>query len=229
MTNTPHTDTPDLGPTTKERILLAFERLVARKGFDGVSLRDITAAARVNLAAVNYHYGSREGLEDTLLTHYVEPLNRERIELLDALEAEFGATPAPIERIIETMVKPVIRNLGEGSIAGIFFLKLMARCIDEHDHALPDSILKPYKRAVSRYVAAIRRTFPGLSEKTIVWRIHFIFGAVNHALANGQNLYNISLGRSGATNPDYILRSVIAFASAGFLAGEIDSLDAPAS
>lgn len=223
MTNNPATASVDLGPTTKQRILVAFERLVARKGFDGVSLRDLTAAARVNLAAVNYYYGSREGLEDTLLTLYVEPLNLERIRLLDALEKEYGQNPVALDRIIEAMVSPVIRNLGNGNFSGIFFLKLMARCIDAHEHALPESILKPYKQAVARYVQAFHRALPSLSEKTIVWRIHFIFGAVNHTLANDQNLYNISRGRSGPADPEFILRSIVAFASAGFRAAETEA------
>ncbi|HCN76459.1 MAG TPA: TetR family transcriptional regulator, partial [Verrucomicrobiales bacterium] len=72
---------------TRERILLKAAELFAQRGFESVSLRDLTQAAEVNLAAVNYHFGSKEALIEEVVTRVMRPMNDERLRLLDAAEA----------------------------------------------------------------------------------------------------------------------------------------------
>lgn len=71
-----------VGKTTKERILETTERLLAEHGFEAVTLRDITTAAEVNVAAVNYHFGSKEKLFEEIQCRYVNPVNDERLRML---------------------------------------------------------------------------------------------------------------------------------------------------
>src|SRR5512145_612481 len=85
---------------TKERILDAAEALFMVHGYEATSLRSITAAAAVNLAAVNYHFGSKEELFQAVLTRRLDPMNRERIELLDKLEREAAGKPVSCEKIL---------------------------------------------------------------------------------------------------------------------------------
>ena len=80
-------------PATKDRILDAAESLFMEHGFEATSLRSITAAAGVNLAAVNYHFGSKEELFQAVLTRRLDPMNQERVDLLDRFERD--AAPAP--------------------------------------------------------------------------------------------------------------------------------------
>ncbi len=106
MTHEP--PTPDLPSGTKEVILDAAEALFAEEGIEGASLRAITARAGVNLAAVNYHFQSKEGLVRAVFARRIEPLNRERIALLDRLEG--AAAPPTVEGILGAFVGPVIRR-----------------------------------------------------------------------------------------------------------------------
>ena len=80
MTSTVHSGTGD----TKTKILNAAEKLFGVNGFHGTSLRDITAEAQVNLAAVNYHFQSKESLMDALIERRIEPINSKRFQMLDA-------------------------------------------------------------------------------------------------------------------------------------------------
>src|SRR5258705_11177243 len=90
-------------PDTKHRILDSAERLFAEYGFAGVSLRAIIADAKVNLAAIHYHYHSKEALFDAVILRRLEPINRERLELLDALERTGKPT---LEQILEAFFAP---------------------------------------------------------------------------------------------------------------------------
>src|SRR5881394_149494 len=99
----------DTSPDTKTRILDAAESLFMEHGFEATSLRQLTAAAGVNLAAVNYHFGSKEELFQAVLTRRLDPMNHERIELLARLERDAGDKPIACERILAAMLTPALR------------------------------------------------------------------------------------------------------------------------
>src|SRR5438132_11926503 len=94
---------------TKTRILDAAERLFVEHGFEATSLRQLTAAAGVNLAAVNYHFGSKEELFQAVLTRRLDPMNQERIERLGRLERERGGKSLTCEEILFAMLLPALR------------------------------------------------------------------------------------------------------------------------
>src|ERR1700675_3405038 len=90
---------------TKTKILNAAEKLFALNGFDATSLRDITAEAQVNLAAVNYHFQSKDSLIDAVILRRIEPVNRRRVEMLDT------AGPSPsVEQIVEAFLAPLLEK-----------------------------------------------------------------------------------------------------------------------
>src|SRR5437660_7648714 len=89
--------------TTKDRILDAAERLLAQHGFEATSLRDITAEADVNLAAVNYHFQSKDALIDAVIARRIEPVNRKRLDMLAA-----AGPHASVEQILIAFLQPVM-------------------------------------------------------------------------------------------------------------------------
>ena len=204
---------------TKEKILVASEELVARDGFDGVSLRDITAAAGVNLAAVHYHFGSKDGLVDALITRYIRPINLERLRLLDQIEAEFGERPVPVERVLEAFMRPLVDRLGIPGISAMLFFKMVGRCMSERGYRMPEALMPVYEQVGTRYVQALRRSLPEIPEETIYWRMHFVLGAVAHTLAHGEKVAAVSKGRSGDATPESVMRRLIVFSAAGLRAG----------
>src|SRR5512143_3976610 len=94
---------------TKDRILDAAERLFAEHGFDATSLRMITAAAGVNLAAVNYHFRSKDSLIEAVFGRRIGPVNKERLEMLTAAEKAAGSDPLSLEAVVRAFVEPVVR------------------------------------------------------------------------------------------------------------------------
>src|SRR5579859_4078456 len=97
--------------TTKDRILDAAERLFAHKGIEATSLRTITAEAGVNLAAVNYHFQSKEALMHAVIARRLDPINQRRLAMLDAYEAEAAGAPVPLNQLLEAMLRPIFEML----------------------------------------------------------------------------------------------------------------------
>src|SRR5436190_23125118 len=93
---------------TRERILDTAERLFADRGYGATSLRSIIAAAEVNLAAVHYHFHTKEALLDAVLKRRLEPVNRERLALLDECEKSAGASALPLERVLAALIAPAL-------------------------------------------------------------------------------------------------------------------------
>ena len=112
---------------TKERILDAAEALFMEHGFEATSLRAITAAADVNLAAVNYHFGTKEELFEAVLTRRLDPMNEQRIVLLNRLEAKAAPAPLSCDRILLALFVPALRLARDPARGGKNFLRLLGR------------------------------------------------------------------------------------------------------
>src|SRR5947209_1582864 len=107
---------------TRDRILDAAEELFMEHGFEATSLRQITTAAEVNLAAVNYHFGSKEELFQSVLTRRLDPMNQERMALLTAYEQCAAPHPLSCEKIMSAMFIPALRLARDPDRGGKNFL-----------------------------------------------------------------------------------------------------------
>ncbi|MCB1077775.1 MAG: efflux transporter outer membrane subunit, partial [Verrucomicrobiae bacterium] len=225
---TPATPAADLSPPqeTRDRILDAAENLFADHGFSKVSLRQITAEAGVNLAAVNYHFGSKDALVFEVLSRIVDPINRERLRLLDLLEGEFPAG-APVERIVEAAFRPVIMRMERSDRDAAVFLKLAGRCLGEREELLPETMLRVFREVAERFTAAFRRALPKLDARDIFWRMHFSFGALAFALTKGDQLKVMSQGAVDAIDPEETLAQIVAFTAAGMAGAPVAARKSP--
>ncbi|MFV1995257.1 MAG: TetR/AcrR family transcriptional regulator [Verrucomicrobiales bacterium] len=212
--------TSSLSPTpadtgTADRILDAAEELFAARGFEKVSLRHLTRAAGVNLAAVNYHFGSKDALIDAVVERYVTPINEERLVRLTEAEQRHGR-PVPLRPILEAFIRPFLTRIHRSEFSHRLFFKLMGRCIGDPDYRLPESTMPLFQEVVQRYSCALGLAAPHLPENVVFWRLHFTFGTLAHALIHEETLDQISGGRSGRPTPDELLEQIILFCSAGF-------------
>jgi AcrR family transcriptional regulator len=192
---------------TKQKILDAAEELLGEFGYSATSLRHIIAKAQVNLAAVHYHFGSKEDLLDQVVMRKAGPMNERRMQLLDRFEAEAAPEPASIEKVIEAFVAPVI--LIEKSPD---FLKLMGRL---HAEGLGHGIIhRNFQPTIDRFNSALRRALPDMPTKELIWKAHFTLGAMAFTLRVPPELDP----DAALDPPSTIIRRLVAFASGGFRA-----------
>ena len=208
----------------RERILAAAEQLFARKGMEKSSMRELTALAGVNVAAVNYYFRSKEGLAEVLLDSVSRRVNHARLSELDALLAEAGARQAPpaLEAILLSFIRPYVE--AESGPTG----PLLAQLILQHRRAPSDLTVRIIERHFDpmalRYIEALSAAVPGLAPAEWFWRYTFMVSTViltvtDHAAHN--RLARISRGAADTTRHDDLRRYLM-----GFLVG---GLTAPAS
>jgi len=204
---------------TKDRILDAAEALFMEHGFEATSLRAITTAAGVNLAAVNYHFGSKEELFQSVLTRRLDPMNRARLQLLTRLEAKAVARPLSCERILTALLIPALTLARDPERGGKDFLRLLGRAYADPAPFIRRFLSEQYGVMIARYKAAFGRALPHLPRKELSWRLHFIMGALSYTLAGTDALKLIAeLNPHETTNDEILLRRLAPFLLAGLTA-----------
>ena len=203
--------TSTLAPAdTKTRILDAAERIFSEDGFDAASLRTITAAAQVNLAAVNYHFHSKESLFCAVIERRVDPINRRRLEMLDAIHGK----PTP-EKIMEAFLRPPMEMCsGEASAVRT----LVARM-----HSVPGELFRRIMKenfvtVLNRFVEALEVALPQAAREELQWRMFFVIGSMSQALAWGPLIAEFTSGTRASVDNDVLTARLVSFGAAGLKA-----------
>jgi len=168
---------------TQARILDAAEELFLLHGFEGASMRMLTARAGVNLAAINYHFGSKDALVEAVLRRRLDPMNANRIVALDRLESEALGRPLAPQAIIGAFVGTSLRMIEDARGGGRNFIRLLGRTYTDPDKKIRALIGQLYAPAMQRYKTAFSRALPDLPAEELVWRMHFMFGTLSYTLA----------------------------------------------
>ena len=206
---------------TRSAILLAAERLYADRGFADVTLRDIVAAAEVNLAAVNYHFGSKDELIAELFVTRSLATNRERLNELKAAEAAGGGR-AGVDAILRALVGPTLRGcLGpnnERSTAARFMIRASIESVP------------PIRRIKNReidhlrkFAAAMRRSLPGRDQVDLYWGLHFALAMAHQTIRDSERLLKLSEGTCDLNDVDAIIERVVSVCVMALTAGETQS------
>lgn len=195
--------------STKERILAAAEVLFAQRGFDGASLRQLTAAAEVNLAAVNYHFGSKDKLVEEVFRRRLDTLNAHRLAALSKVAGEPDTT---LEDVLDAFIRPALALSGDGS--GSLFMRVLARAFAEHDDHLRQFMSENYGHVMRQFTAEFARLLPQLSREELYWRIDLVTGALTHAMS-GFGMIQRKGDVSESTHREQTIAHLVRFASAG--------------
>ena len=204
--------------STRDRILSTAEQLFAESGIAATSMRSITSVARVNLAAVNYHFGSKEALIEAVYERRLEPLNKARLRNLNELEKEYGNKAIPPEKILSAFIMPLLEiSVGEGKQT-LNIMRLISRTYSEAAKQFRKLFAESYHDVLERYQVALGKSFPKLSPEIINLRLQFTIGAMSHSFVESELLGLIA----GETiTPEWVERQVhqlIPFVIAGFSA-----------
>ena len=195
---------------TRSAILAAAERLYADRGFGDVTLRDIVAEANVNLAAVNYHFGSKDELIAELFVTRSIATNRERLRELKAAE-EDGGGRAPIDVILRALVGPTLRGCLGPENQRSTVARFMIRASIES--------VPPIRRIKNReidhlrkFASAMRRALPDRSDEEIYWGLHFALAMAHHTIRESERLTKLSEGKCDLDDVDDIIERVVGVA-----------------
>jgi AcrR family transcriptional regulator len=203
---------------TKNKILDTAERLFGENGYHGTSLRQIIAAAGVNLAAIHYHFGSKEELLEGLILRKAGPVNLERILRLDRVVAQAGSGRPAVNKVLEAFLEPMSTAADQNPQ----FVRVMGRL---HAEGLLTAVVqKHFQPVILRFGAAMRRALPELPEQEFRWRLHFMIGAMAHTMCGSPDFTGVD---SGSGDFHTRIERLVTFLSGGFGAPATKVLTAP--
>ena len=207
---------PEREAATKQQVLGAAERLFALHGFQNVSVRDITAEAGVNLASVNYHFGSKDALLFEIFRRRTGELNRERARMLHEASDRHAGKP-PVREILRALFEPPLRWSTPENERRIS-VQFIIRARSEGTEAMRE-VLRTDVSHLRRFADALAAARPDLPPEDIYWRLHFCLGLVhNNRFAEFDRLHTLSEGLTREGDTAALLRRMLDFAEAGFLA-----------
>lgn len=176
---------------TKDRILSEAEKLFAQQGYASTSIRQIISKAKANLAAIHYHFGSKEALFFEIVRRYLEGLNRQRLLLLEKeLAACKNETPS-VRNIVTAFLKPISEMHQSGSETKQFSL-MLGRAFSE-DPVLKRKISSKFFKDISvQFINAFHLALPMLGQEEIYWRFHFMVSTMVGSLMAPDRLAYLS-------------------------------------
>ena len=202
---------------TRDRILDAAERLFARRGFHGVSVRDITGAADVDVALANYHFGSKQGVLEAVFLRRAADLNAERLARLDAVLAASGRRTPSLEAIIDAFTHPLLDRSARGGPGWKSYFALIAEVNNSREFG-GVLMTRHFDPVVQRFIEAMRRALPGCDERDLFWAYHFLSGALTLTFAETGRIDKLSGGVCRASDLESVHQRLVPYCAAGFRA-----------
>jgi AcrR family transcriptional regulator len=202
---------------TRDRLLDAAERLFAERGFHGVSVRDVTGAAGVDVALVAYHFGNKQGLLEAVFMRRAADLNDERLARLDAVLEGSGRRVPKLEDIIDAFTHPLLDRSSRGSPGWKSYFALIAEVNNspEFGSVLMTRFFDP---VVQRFIDAIRKALPDASDRDVYWAYHFLSGALTLTFAETGRIDKLSGGACKSSDLASVHERLVPFCAAGFRA-----------
>ncbi|MEM9151354.1 MAG: TetR/AcrR family transcriptional regulator [Cyanobacteria bacterium P01_F01_bin.3] len=160
---------------TKEQILNAAERLFAERGFSGTTLRNVVSKAGVNLAAVHYHFGSKEELFRAAVARFASPVVERELAILDQLQA--SDQPLTVEAILTALIEPCLEFLMENEDRRVVRAQFMGRCRTEPG-PIQTIAANEFRESQDAFLDVLQRVLPDQSRSQLWWKFDLAIAAL---------------------------------------------------
>jgi AcrR family transcriptional regulator len=200
--------------TTKEKLLDAAEKLFARQGFHGTSLRDITGAAGVDLALVAYHFGGKKPLFAAVIERRGAMLNDERLRRLAEVRQAAAPEPASTEAVIGAFFDPILDFLAHAGPGWHSYFSLLA-WVNNSPEWGRRLMSKTFNATVREFIGALMESLPDAAPEDVFWGYNFLTGALTLSLAETGRLDVLSNGLCRSTDVAALRARLGPFVTAG--------------
>lgn len=178
----------------QDLLLDTAERLFARKGYYGVSVRDITSAADVRNASINYHFGSKEALFAAVIERRIIPLAKARLDLLKEVEPTDDDTAQSVRATVHAFAQPMFDFVATGEAGWKDYCTLIAH-ISVQKHMSEAVIAKRYDNVAREFLAVLAAIFPEADDYRIQCAFQFMLGATLYSVCDNKRIDGLSDGR----------------------------------
>src|ERR1700712_3029192 len=213
-------------PNMREAILCAAEELFATNGFNAVSIRDIARAAGANPGSVTYHFRTKDGLLLEIYNRHCAPMNRRRSELLAAARRVRDLQDR-LEAIVRAYVLPAFSSGSDLAGGGARFTRLRAVMSAEGNEVVRRIIAQTFDDTSHAFVDAVHESLPHIPRNEIVWRNHFLLGALYYTLVTPERVSRLSRGGADGADAGNAIEQLVRATVASLQAPALDRLEVP--
>ena len=208
-------------PNMREAILAAAEELFATNGFNAVSVRDIAQAAGANPGSVTYHFKTKDGLLLEIYQRHCEPMNRRRSELLTEAKRVRDVQDR-LEAIVRAYVLPAFSSGSDLAGGGARFTRLRAVMSAEGNEVAGRIIAQTFDDTSHAFIDMIHDSLPHIPRAEIVWRSHFLLGALYYTLVTPERVSRLSRGDADGFDAAYAMEQLVRSTVASLQAAALD-------
>jgi AcrR family transcriptional regulator len=206
------------GDVTRNKILDAAERLFAEHGYTAVSMRSITAAAGVNVAAIHFHFASKEALFEAIFNRRVQPINAARLVGLRGAQGDRRDEVVELGDVLKAFVAPHLEAAKGFDAGSIVLLQFMARAAAEPDKSIQAVLRKEFDPVWAELTKAVRRALPDASDEAIGWGLFFTLGALYFINPSHGWLAALTRNKCNAADTETAMQYLVPFLTAGLQA-----------
>ncbi len=204
---------------TRDKLLDVAEELFAAKGISGTSLRVLTKTAGTNLAAVHYHFGSKDGLVDAVFERRATALNRDRLADLARIEATCEGDTPPVEDILRAFIAPGARMLDELKDRRALIVRLRCRVEAEAPAVVEALVRRHFGVTCARFLEALQRAMPELGKELVAERFRYSLATLSLTFSETFDLDTIPGHPPTGSHDALRAERLIDFLAAGLRAG----------
>lgn len=194
--------------SSQDAILDAAEELMSQRGFHGVGLREIARTAGANLGSVTYHFGTKENLLAAIYDRHCRPMNQRRLDLLQEAR-RISDRGERLAAIVRAFVVPAFSSGADVAGGGARFTRLRAVISVQGHEATRQIVADAFDETTHAFVEAVAECIPGAARESIVWRFHFLLGALYYTLVNADRVARLTDGKARGDDADTAIAELV--------------------
>lgn len=205
--------------TTRKRLIEATARLFAQHGYNGLTMRSVAEEARANIAAANYHFGSKDAMVLEMLRERVQPINHRRLELLNQARNHNSVKHLSTYEIFHSLIFPLGEEIAKNAKSRCSLAQLIARTFTEPVQFIEKMHHQFFSQIADTYYRELALSHPGIPSKEIYWHLHLAVSSMLGALAQHRRLYDFTQGNCEENEVFPLIERLIQFVTHGFEQG----------
>lgn len=201
---------------TRKRLIDAAARLFALHGYNGLTMRSVALDAQANIAAANYHFGSKDAMVMEMLRERVQPINERRLELLNQAKNNQAGRPLTTHQIFHSLIFPIGEEISKSTKSRCSLAQLVARTFTEPVHFIEKMHQRFFSQIADIYYLELSLVYPNAPAREIYWHLHLAVSSMLGALAQHRRLNDFSRGHCAENDVGAMITRLIQFITHGF-------------
>ena len=204
---------------TRRRLIEATARLFSLHGYNGLTMRSVAKEANANLAAANYHFGSKDALVLEMLRERIQPINQRRMQLLETYKKNQTREPLSVFQILRSLIQPIGEEISKSASSRCSLAQLVARTFTEPTKFIERMHHRFFSQIAEIYYRELSLIYPNAPAKEVYWHLHLAVSSMLGALAQHRRLEDFTKGLCTEDQVDEMIDRLIHFVSQGFTHG----------